>query len=305
MNVKSLVTRASGAAGKQLLKAKQHSPSLMFAAGVVGVGATVVLACRSTLKVEAVLDELETNLAKVDTVANAGLTSKSDQQRARVASYLKATGQLGKLYGPALVVGGISIALLTGSHIALKNRVAGLSAAYALLDKGFKEYRKRVVAELGDEKDREFRYGFEEREFVVEGENGPEVVRERVAKDGETMYARWFNADTSQDWSPNTDNNILKLRASQDYANHRLNSKGYLLLNDVYQSLGLKPSTAGAVVGWIKDGGDGFVDFGCWGDKDMDSFSKFAWRGHAAAVLLDFNVDGEIYKKIDKFESES
>lgn len=305
MKLKSLVNAATSKVGQQLLTAKQHSPSLMFAAGVAGIGVTVVLACRSTLKVEEVLDELEKNLEKVDTVAEAGLSTKNDQHRARVASYVRATTRLAKLYGPALVVGGISIALLTGSHITLKNRLAGTTAALAAVHKTFNAYRERVVNELGIEKDREFRYGVDIEENLVEGENGPEVVYERKAKDGDSMYARWFNCDTSRDWSPNVENNILKLRATQDYANHRLNAKGYVLLNDVYEALGMTPTSAGSQTGWLKDnprGGDGFVDLGCWSDKDMDAFSNFMWRGRASAVLIDPNVDGEIWRSIDKLE---
>lgn len=308
MNLKSLATSVTSKVGKQLLTAKQHSPSLMFAAGVVGVGATVVLACRSTLKVEEVLDELESNLTKVDTVAEAGLSTKNDQHRARVASYVKATTRLAKLYGPAIVVGGISIALLTGSHITLKNRLAGTTAALAAIHKTFTEYRKRVVDELGIEKDREFRYGVDVEENLIETEHGPELVHERKAKAGDSMYARWFSQETTNDWSPDATNNLLKLRATQDYANHRLNAKGYLLLNEVYTALGLKPTSAGSQVGWLKDnpnGGDGFVDLGCWADRDMDSFNNFMFRGRAAAVLVDPNVDGEIWRYIDKLEGEN
>lgn len=308
MKLKSLVNAATSKVGKQLLTAKQHSPSLMFAAGVTGIGVTVFLACRSTLRVEPVLDELNENLEKVKTVAEAGLSTKADQHRARVASYVQATTRLAKLYGPALVVGGISIALLTGSHLTLKNRLAGTTAALAAVHKTFGAYRQRVVDEFGIEKDREFRYGVEEREVIIEGENGPEVVIERTAKDGDSMYARWFNCDTSKDWSPIVENNVLKLRATQDYANHRLNAKGYVLLNDVYEALGLKPTSAGSQVGWLKDnprGGDGFIDLGCWSDGSMDAFNNFMWRGRASAVLIDPNVDGEIWRYIDKLESEN
>lgn len=304
MNVKSLATAVTSTVGKQLLTAKQHSPSLMFAAGVVGFGATVVLAARSTRRIDPILDQLDENLAKVEVASETGRFSEKQLMQTRIVAYSRATAKLGKLYGPAIIVGGISIALLTGSHITLKNRVTGLTAAYAALDKGFKLYRKRVVDELGLEKDREFRYGVDEREILIEGENGPEVIHDKVtAHDGDSIYAKFFNNETSKDWSPNPEANILFLRAQQQFANHRLNAKGYLLLNDVYKALGMKPTTAGAVVGWLKDSeGDGFVDFGCWSDADMDAFKSFYYRGQAAGVLLDFNVDGNIFRAIDKLE---
>jgi hypothetical protein len=67
--------------------------------------------------------------------------------------------------------------------------------------------------------------------------------------------------------------------------------------------LGLERSTAGAVVGWVgyqdKQGlGDDYIDFGIFADKDRDCFVEFV-QGFEGAVLLDFNVDGIIYDKIE------
>jgi len=113
-------------------------------------------------------------------------------------------------------------------------------------------------------------------------------------------YARFFD-ETNQNWQKVREYNILFLRAQQEYANKRLQMLGYLLLNDVYESLGLKRSTAGSVVGWTLDGnGDGYVDFGIFDrtNEDARAFVNLL----EPAILLDFNVDGVIYKEIDKFE---
>jgi hypothetical protein len=88
----------------------------------------------------------------------------------------------------------------------------------------------------------------------------------------------------------------------QNFANDRLRAKGHLLLNDVYDSLGLPRTAAGCVVGWVKGGngqttaGDGYVDFGLF-DPETQEIRDF-FRGDNGALWLDFNVDGEVYKLI-------
>ena len=84
----------------------------------------------------------------------------------------------------------------------------------------------------------------------------------------------------------------------QAQANDMLKSQGHLFLNEVYDMLGFKRTTAGAVVGWIYDDkkpyGDNFVDFGMTeirrNDADSDEYKR--------AFILDFNVVGDITSKI-------
>ena len=50
MNFQSIKNVVTSKVGRQLLVAQKHSPAVLFAAGVVGVVGTVVLASRATLK---------------------------------------------------------------------------------------------------------------------------------------------------------------------------------------------------------------------------------------------------------------
>ena len=80
-------------------------------------------------------------------------------------------------------------------------------------------------------------------------------------------------------------------------ANQKLQTQGYLFLNDVYKMLGFKPTKAGHVVGWIYDEkhpiGDNYVDFGIY-DIENEATRRFM-NGLEQNVILDFNVDGNIY----------
>lgn len=283
--------------GRQILLGKKHSPTLLFAGGVVGVVATTVLACRATLKLEEVLEEVEELSGKVESFQHKDY-SEEDRQHDRIQIKLKTAGKVFRLYAPAVGLGVVSIAALTGSHVVLSKRNAGLMAAYSALDKGFREYRARVTEELGEDKDREFRYGAETRTEKVESEDGVENIEYKsVPMKLPSVYAKFFDEGSSS-WSREPEYNQFFLNCQQNYANDLLRSRGHVFLNEVYDRLGLPRTKAGAVVGWVmsKDG-DNFIDFGVY-DHENERTRRFV-NGDEKSILLDFNVDGVIYDLLE------
>lgn len=113
-----------------------------------------------------------------------------------------------------------------------------------------------------------------------------------------SQYSRIFDAK-SWKWESNPEIANLVLRAQENYFNHLLQTCGHVFLNDVYDALGLEKSAAGQFVGWImasdEDGyvGDGYIDFGI---KDPEKTSRFDVDGR---FVLNFNVDGVIFDKIN------
>lgn len=299
--VKNAVTSK---AGIQVLKLKKNSPHLMFGVGVVGVVGTVVLASKATLQLEEVIDEHEDRIVDAKGALGKHLRSgraynETDLRNDLVKIHLKTVGQVTKLYGPATLLGVASIGLLTGSHVQLTRRNASVMAAYATVDKAFKTYRQRVVEEIGADKDREFMYGSKDVETETVNKKG-EVKKSVVQKAADhSQYARFFNED-NPNWAVVPEHSLFFLKSQQTYANQKLNSNGYLLLNEVYDALGFPRTSDGAVVGWLAQGdGDGFVDFGIWDDDRMEQFHAFL-VGHEGDILVDFNVDGLVYDLIDK-----
>lgn len=300
MRLKAIKTGLTSKVGRQILITQKHSPTLLFITGTIGLGATVILACRATLKVEEVLAEAEANremiaVAEVRSPDYTEQDSDADTKLNRVKTGLG----IAKLYAPAVVVGLVTVGAFTGSHVILTRRNAGLTAAYVALDKGFREYRERVVNEFGADKDKEFRYNLTDREFAVDTENGVEVRTEKVMDPDVrgSIYARLFSRDTSSAWQTHNSYNQMFVGAQQNYANDLLNANGHLFLNEVYDMLGLPRSKEGAVVGWVTgkgNGGDGYIDFGL---AHTYMGKKFI-MGDEANVWLDFNVDGIIYDKI-------
>lgn len=282
---------------RSTLLAQKGSPKLLFGAGMVGMVGSTILACRATLKMDEVLGEAKGKLTLAKTLQHEQY-SERDRQRDISLIYFQTSVRIVKLYGPAIILGGVSIAALTRSHSILTKRNAALTAAYAALEKGFDEYRARVVDKYGEEQDRDFRYGVQEVEIVDPETNKKKIVK-RVDPGDPSIYARFFD-QTSQSWSREPEYNLFFLQCQQNYANDLLRSRGHVFLNEVYDLLGIPRSKAGSVVGWVlqpDDQSDNFVNFGVFDGRTQ--VARDFVNGEEGAILLDFNVDGVIFDKID------
>lgn len=293
-------------ASSQLL-ASEHSPRILFVGGVVGMVGSTVLACRATLKLEETLNDIDADREKAHRVKELVSNERyegdatytdSEMRRDLAVIGIRGVGSIVKLYAPAVILGGVSVAALTKSHNILQDRNLALTAAYTALDVAFTNYRERVISRYGEDVDRELRYETEEVDILDE-ETGKIETKTLVVGDPGAAYARWYDHESSRNWSPDPDINLLFLRNVQNYMNDRLRSKGHVFLNELYDELGLTHTEAGAIVGWRwnKGSGDDYIDFGIWdGSEEANDF----FNGREGAILLDFNVDGPIYNKLDE-----
>lgn len=294
--------------GRQLLHLQKVSPQVMFVGGVTAGLASTVLACRATLKLSDVLqdaEKLKSNAQWAHSSYENGEEHAKDYDEKKYAKDLtvikvKTIINVTKLYAPSAGLAMIAVGLLTGSHVTMNRRNASLTAAYAAADQAFQKYRERVIEGLGEDADREFRYGTRVVEEKVEGDDGKKktVKHTRVGDHLEhSQYARFFDK-LCENWKPNAEYNKIFLKAQQNYANDMLQARGHVFLNEIYDMLGIERSGAGAAVGWVHGkGGDDYVDFGIFDDKANERVRDFV-NGREDAILLDFNVDGVIWDKI-------
>ena len=305
---------------KAAFKFKKHSPEILVVAGVVGVIGSTVIACKATTKINDILDDTKDQLDKIheagERLENGETLRFKDGEEYTVEQnkkdltivYAQTALKFAKLYAPSVIIGGLSItAILTGHNITRKRNIA-LAAAYTAVDKSFKEYRGRVVERFGEALDKELKYGIKSKEVdeVVTNEDGTEsVVKKTVDVVDATNpmnvseYARFFD-DGCAGWTKDPEYNLMFLRDQQRYANDLLKSKGHLFLNEVYDLLGIPRTKAGQIVGWIYDekhpNGDNFVDFGIY-DTNKTANRDFV-NGYERTILLDFNVDGNIWDQM-------
>ena len=304
-----IMTKASRLLSKTSLQLKKHSPEILMIAGIAGTVASTVMACKATTKVSKIIEEKNTTIEQIHTCLEDKTVeyTEDDSKKDLTIVYAQTGLKLVKLYAPSIILGALSISSIVAGHTILKRRNIALAAAYAVVDKGFKNYRKNVVERFGEQLDKELRYNIKAKEVeeIVKDENGNEKVEKTIVNeaginpvDGYSGYARFFDAASSF-FEKDPEYNLMFLRKQQDWANEVLRSRGHLFLNEVYDMLGIQRTKAGQVVGWVYDeknpNGDNYVDFGIYNNKEG---SRRFVNGYEYNILLDFNVDGPIYDLI-------
>ena len=287
---------------------KKHSPEILMVAGIAGTIVGTVLACKATTKVSEIIEEKNKNVEDVHTCLedNTKEYTEEDSKKDLTIIYAQTGVKLFKLYAPAIGVMALSFASIIAGHKVLKKRNIAIAAAYAAIDKGFKQYRKNVIEEFGEGVDQQMRFGLKSKEIKKKDKDGKTVKETEYYIDPDanpldniSEYARFFDA-SSENFAKDPEYNMMFLRRQQDYANEMLKSRGHLFLNEVYDLLDIPRSKAGQVVGWVYDKngntkGDNYVDFGLY--RNDQGTRRFV-NGLEYNILLDFNVDGVIYDLI-------
>ena len=303
-NKTEIMKSVNGVTSKAVMKLKKHSPEILVVAGIAGTVVSAVLACKATTKVAEILDETKGTLDTIHEGMETGAINgqeytNEDGKKDTVVVYAQTGMKLAKLYSPAIILGTLSITSILASNNILRKRNVALGAAYAAIDKSFKEYRGRVIERFGEQVDTELKYGIKAKKFE-EIEVDPETGKEKKIKKTvmvadpnlQSDYAVYFDSK-SRNYETNPDYNRMFLKAQQAFANDKLQTRGHLFLNEVLDDLDLPRTPAGQIVGWTKDGPDGYVNF-----RIVEVERETEDGRHEPALLLDFNVEGNIWEKM-------
>ena len=182
-NKTEIMKSVNGVASKAVMKLKKHSPEILVVAGIAGTVVSAVLACKATTKVAEILDETKGTLDTIHEGMETGAINgqeytTEDGKKDTVVVYAQTGVKLAKLYGPAIILGTLSITSILASNNILRKRNVALGAAYAAIDKSFKEYRGRVIERFGEQVDTELKYGIKAKKFE-EIEVDPRLARRR------------------------------------------------------------------------------------------------------------------------------
>lgn len=304
-NKTEIMKSVSGIANKTVMKLKKHSPEILVVAGVVGAVASAVIACKATTKVGKITEEAKDMIDSIHESEKNGITpagktyTKEDCQKDLAITYVQTGIKYAKLYAPAVILGSLSITSILASNNILRKRNVALGAAYAAIDKSFKEYRGRVIERFGEQVDHELKYNIKAKKFE-EIETDPETGKQKKVKKTvmvtdpnlQSDYAVYFD-NKSRNYETNMDYNRMFLKAQQQFANDKLQARGHIFLNEVLDDLDLPRSPAGQIVGWTKDGPDGYVNF-----RILEVERETEDGRHEPALLLDFNVEGDIWSQM-------
>lgn len=289
-----------------MARISKHAPTILSITASVGVVATGYLAWQAGTRFED-CEGRDWDRRK-ECIRNADQIADEDVRNIEMKNRILFILDTAYTCAPAAIVGASTIAMIYFSNSISKKRLAAVGAAYTVLQTAFDDYKKSMVTALGEETvakiTRPKLPNYDKTaEEILSSDNRSDaaaVVDAVLASITDlSPYARIITEESSNCWDTSEDYTSENLAAVQLWANRRLERKGHLFLNEVYDQLGLSRTREGAVVGWIKNSevGDGYVSFG-----DFDSNTYRVPSDDYSRVdtnfIIDFNVDGMIWDKI-------
>lgn len=235
---------------------KKHSPEILTGIGITGMITTTVLAVRATPKALMLIEERKLDL-------NTEELKKTEIVKTVWPCYI-----------PTLVTGTLSIACVIGASSVNIRRNAALAAAYALSDSTLKEYREKVIENIGEKKEIEVRDAIAKDRIEKNPVETQQVV---ITKNGDTLCydplsGRYFKSD------------IEKIKRAVNEINRRMLDDTYVSLNDFYYELELDETKTGNNLGWRVD---------TCGLIDMRFSSQLTTDG-TPCLVMDF-IDAPMY----------
>ena len=240
----SFFTKVGSCAKVALKKMKHSKPEIALIVGGLSVLAGTVLACTKTKEA---VDAIETTKQELrDAKENVEEGTKE-----AAITYSKIYGcfarKMAKIYGlpAALWIGGMGS--IVGAHSDLRHQNADLLLKSTALKQVFDEYRARVAADVGEEREKQLYFGAKEEEIDVIEVN-PETGTKKVVRKKGTTFDSNSGSIFARNWSERTsyacDNRTFTeyfLEAKIKELNKRLKLVPFITMNEVYDELEMKP----------------------------------------------------------------
>lgn len=203
-----------------------NSPTILTSLGAAGVVSTAVLAAKGGK-----LSEISLQVDAEHENRDEPYNLKEELQRTW------------KNYIPAAAVGAASIICIISANSIHSKRTAAIATAYSLTETAFKEYKNKVVEQIGAKQEERVRDEVAKDRVKNDPLSSKEVifVGNKEVLCYETMDGRYFKS------------NMETLRKAQNDINAQILNEGYASKNDFCRLIGLAPTGYGEEVGWNTD----------------------------------------------------
>lgn len=281
---------------RAVLKLSAASPTVLVVAGVIGLGATAVLAAKATRKLDPIIEDHQKARVQIDEHMYANEKARTKDV---IRLYVRTGSSLGRLYGPTVFIGTTSAIAVLGGHKILRGRQIATLAAYSGLTEQFANYRNRVIQTLGEDVEQAIYEGAHGEWVEDPNHKGEYKLTPKFDPEynGDAYLRPWFDKNTVA-WTGDPSSDYMYLKGMQSHMNNILQIRGHVFLNDVYDALRLPRTREGQAAGWLwkSPTGDNYVDFGFMGSTDPHT--RDFCEGRVDTVRLHFNIDGPIWNKI-------
>lgn len=311
---------AKGVGGKVILLGKAHAPEIGIATGITLFGVTIYETVKATNETRDILEEKEQKEAIIikEKEENPEYTTEMmvvDQKQIKAKTRWGIVKSWGKVTISAV---GAVISVLWGFG-KMKGRWLATTAVLDSWKEFTNRYRKNVVDEFGEEVDWRMAHSIKAEELEAERKK-QDQIREKKKKGSSriprTQYNKHinnqiFDCHSSEKWKPYwTANQMLDfIYTVESQIADLVELRGFALLNDAYDKLGMPLTSQGAIMGWIKRPSNthrepgnrvslGFAN----NETPVEEIRRILsiTRNEDLYTWITPNCDGVIYKMIDK-----
>lgn len=289
------------------LKVQKYIPEICMGAGAALTVIGGFECCKSTLKVEAVIDKAKDDIELIHDKVNHDDEYTSEMAKKETTKVYFRTGlDFLKVYSKGIAMASLGLGMMFYGYGVLDGRFVGAAAASNVWEARFNKLEEGVINKYGKDVRDELLYGItrEDVELDIVNEDG-EVKTKKYKK------ARRYNEETdlsefaiffgpgNPNWEKNPSYNLMWLRGIENYCNDLLRSRKHLLVNDILDALGEKRTADGAVNGWLYDNGNTYISFGIdWEDGEKHPGVRAFLNGMEPSVWLDIRPQGLIWNLI-------
>lgn len=232
----------------------KNSPAILTATGIVlGISACVT-AVRATPKALRLIDEA------------AEIKEENGEAFTKRDIFMAAW----KPYVPSVIIGGLSITCLIGANSINFRRNVALATACNLSKDALIDYKRRVVEEIGEEKERVIQKKANE-------DRAKRVVKKEPAKTIVIGTGDYRCVDVISNYPFSSNKN--KIEAAVNKLNRSMTYDMYVSLSDLYDELGIPHTKISDELGWNLD--DGLIEI---------NFDSVVGEDGAPSLVMDYNV---------------
>lgn len=299
-----------------LLKVKKHSPEILMGVGIVSLVGAVGTAIWKTATCDKILDEHEeamnnaeehvkeqkekieeANKKRVAKGKEALVYTEEDEendiQLFKTKAWIKTIGKMAWHYAPTIALTALSATSFLGAFCIIKGRYTAVAGALAATTSAFENYRRRVIEDVGADKDFEYRYGMKKEKATITKEDGTKeevdawTTTEEVVGDG---FFTFIFDDRSGEYYKDMATNIISLNGIRATLDMDLQSNGYLSGVDICKRLDVweyltKEQRRKLLYFGYYDDGNTHVDFDLYSLRNKDKIMRPECSGGDYLVL--------------------
>lgn len=208
---------------------KRNGATILTCIGGAGVVATTVMAVKATPKA----------LERIN---------KAEKEKGEELTKFEKVKVAGKVYIPTAIIGAGTLACIFGANVLNKKQQASLISAYAFIDNSFKEYKNKLIELHGEDTHQEIIDAIAAEKAENVGIRTPGFIgQSKLFVDDQCGETRLFYDEFGERFFEATLEQVI---SAEYHLNRNYSRRGYSVLNEFYDFLGLEPTDYGNEVGW-------------------------------------------------------